>query len=229
MRLAVFALGLLACGGTTAASDGGVDASADAKKEASPLDATPDVLDATDGSSGCVPDLPDAYAPTWISPSAPSAACTTTQIQELYDDCHGPNQSPSACNAFVAVPANATCQSCMETPIGSTTYGAMIAWHDGASLEANIGGCMALLDGDLGASGCGTKYEAWDGCVIAACSYCPGGTYESCAVPARSGPCGASESAAQTCANDPTYATCVSQPTFEDFFKTFGAMFCAAD
>lgn len=117
----------------------------------------------------------------------------------------------------------------MQTPIASSSYGATIAWHNGAALDANVGGCMALIDGDLGANGCGAKYEAWLSCQIAACSYCPLGTYSSCAVPAQSGVCGAYASAAKQCASDPKYSTCTSQPTFEAYFTTFGAMFCVAD
>src|SRR5262249_40163283 len=153
--------------------------------------------DVDEGSTGCAPTLPSGYAPTWIPPSAPTAACTATQIQSLYDDCHGPSQSTTKCNAFLSVPANATCETCMESPIASTTYGPMISWHGGSSLDANIGGCMALIDGDLSATGCGAAYEAWESCVIAACSYCPEGAYEGCATPAASGACGAYAGPAQ--------------------------------
>jgi hypothetical protein len=190
-----------------------------------PLDVT--VTDASDAAT-CAPNLPDGFTPTWIPPSAPSSACTTTQIQKLYDDCVGPNQSQSACMTFLAVSANATCEACMESPIQSPTYGPMIEWHSGASMDANIGGCMALVDDDKSASGCGAKYETWQSCEIAACSYCPLGTYESCAGRADTDACGAYQSAAQQCYADAKYAAC-KQTTFETFFTAYGAMFCAAD
>lgn len=221
---------VVACGGTTQPDDAGADASLkDATKDVTPLDVSvTDADDAGDGAFVCAPNLPSGYTPTWIPPSAPSAACTTQQIQTLYDDCVGPNQSSSACSAFLGVQANATCEACMETPIQSPTYGPTIEWHSGASLDVNIGGCMALVDGDKSANGCGAKYEAWESCEIAACSYCPEGTYESCAVPVESGACSAYESAAKQCYADSQYAVC-KQTTFESYFTTYGAMFCAAD
>jgi hypothetical protein len=231
MRALLLALvGIIACGGTTATDDAGSDGSfVDAKKDTAVPDASTDAPDDSPDGNTCNPDLPNGYAPTWIPPSTPSGACTTTQIQNLYDACHGPSQSSSKCNAFSSVPANATCEACMQTPIASSTYGPTIAWHNGDSLDANVGGCMALIDGDLSANGCGAKYEAWLSCQIAACSYCPEGTYVSCAVPAQSGACGAYEAAAKQCASDPKYSTCTSQPTFEAYFTTLGAMFCVAD
>jgi hypothetical protein len=189
------------------------------------LDAAP--VDASDAGSGCKPTLPDAYVPTWIPPNAPSAACTASQIQMLYDDCFGPTSSGSLCNTFLSQSSNAACQACMETPIASSTYGATIEWHSGGSLDINGGGCVALIDGDLTANGCGAKYEAWLSCQIAACSYCAPGTYESCAVPAQSTTCAAYQTAAQ-CAQDSKYSVCF-QGSFETLFTAVGAIFCSAD
>ncbi len=221
---------VVGCGGATTTDDGGVDAVADvhAKDALVVDDGVADVVDAS--SNGCVPDLPDAYVSAWVPPSAHQSVCTSTQLTDLYDDCVSPTHTSAMCNAFQSIPANVTCFACVETPLGSSTYGPMIEWHSGSSLEANVGGCMALVDGDATSTGCGAKYEAWDGCRLAACSYCPGGTWDSCANPAGSDPsiCGKYESAAQTCLNDPKYAPC-SQTTFESYLVTYGTMFCSAD
>lgn len=234
-----------ACGGTKSANDGALDgstmvdgavhdgsgeasieASMEASDEGSASDGNP--LDGDEDGSGpsCTAALPGSYVPTWIPPSTPASVCSPSQVQALYDDCAGPARSTTTCNAFESVPSNGACAACMETPIASSTYGATISWHSGGGLEANIGGCMALKDGDLSASGCGAKYENWQSCLIAACSYCPPGTYESCATPAGSTTCGAYRAAADQCAAQPEYSDCVNQPSFEAYFVTFGALFC---
>jgi hypothetical protein len=228
-RVAVL-LVAFACGGSTAGNDGGTDASTDVGATDG---ASTDVSDAasadvSDGAFVCSPELPDTYAPTWILPNAPTSACTATQIQTLYDDCLGPSSNGSLCNTFLAQSNNKTCEACLESPITASTYGATIEWHSGSSLDINVGGCIALIDGDLSATGCGAKYEAWLSCQIAACSYCPPGTYTSCATPAETTTCGAYQAAAK-CANDPKYAACTSEPSFEAAFTTVGAMFCSAD
>lgn len=249
----IFLLG--ACGGTTSGGDAGPDASMDIgvtdSASADVVDAAPDAsdagsgcvpalsdacasadvvdaaLDASDAGSGCVPALSDAYVPTWTPPNPPRAACTSSQIQMLYDDCIGPTSGGSLCNTFLSQYSNATCDACMETPIASSTYGTTIEWHSGGSLDINGGGCVALIDGDFTANGCGAKYEAWLSCQIAACSYCPPGTYETCAVPAQSTTCAAYQAAAQ-CTQDPKYSLCF-QGSFETLFTTVGAIFCSAD
>ncbi len=215
----------LACGGTTAADDAGADATADVHKDVQLPDVgIPDVP--VDTGSACVPSLLDAYTPSWVPPASPQSVCTPSQIQTLYDECVGPNRSAGACNAFEGVTANVTCTSCVETPLGSSAYGATMTWNNANAQVANVAGCVALVDGDTSSTGCGAKYQAWDACVIDACDYCPPGTFTSCSTVARTTTCGAYEAAAQ-CANDPKYAIC-HQTTFESYFTTFGAMFCAA-
>jgi hypothetical protein len=115
----------------------------------------------------------------------------------------------------------------MESPLYATSYGPFLLWHNGDSLEANIGGCMALVGGNLSTNGCGATYAAWQDCYVAACDTCPEGTFTSCATPAQTGVCGAYQAAAMSCFNQAQYSPC-KQTTFETYFTAFGAMFCAS-
>jgi hypothetical protein len=219
----------LACGGATTRDDAGTDAASDVgPHDSAAVDAADSGPDVPDGGPACSPDLPEGYVPTWIPPSTPTSACTAMQIQALYQECNSPTSSGTLCNSFLSQPSNAACEACMETPIGSGSYGPTIEWHSGSSLDINIGGCMALIDGDLSANGCAAQYEAWQSCQIAACSYCPGGTYTSCATPAQTTQCGPYQAAASQCASDPAYAGCFGS-SFETAFEALGALFCSAD
>ena len=149
----------------------GVDASADVvsdKKVPPPADAA-DV-----GVSTCAPAPVTAFVPEWIPPiAAQPQACSQTQLNDYYAKCYDSTTSNNTdCGAWLKPPANVACGKCMVTADTATKYAALIS-SDGVT-TANIGGCIALLDGDVSATGCGAKYLAAFQCGRAACAdACP--------------------------------------------------------
>jgi hypothetical protein len=161
----------------------------------------------------------NSWCKRWVDGSAPPherpTACSVASLDSLRP------LVPSCTSSH-----DAYANRCRRSPLASSTYGPFLVWHSGDSLEANVGGCMALVDGDLSATGCGATYAAWQDCYVAACDTCPGGTFTSCANQAQIGVCGAYQAAAMSCYNQSKYGAC--KPTsFETYFTSYGALFCA--
>ena len=102
-----------------------------------------------------------------------------------------------------------------------------------------LGGCVALVDNDLGGTGCAGKVEAAQQCEWAACTGgCPididdptlraksAAAFADCVAAAKTGACATYVSAA-ACADDAKYASCM----FTDETQTvsaYGTLFCSA-
>ncbi len=164
---------------------------------------------------------------TWSPPKRVVGACTESQIQRIYSACTSTSilYNPSDCRTLELDPANAACLDCMYSIESDRSYGAVVFLTDGR-MRVNVSGCIALLDGDAGASSCGAK--DWDRrrCGDNACDSCPDSNQTACRVAAENGVCATYLQGAD-CAKRPELAPCTEQSEFMDYFRIVGAIFCA--
>jgi hypothetical protein len=185
-----------------------------------------------DGSTGdaasCTPRLPEQWNSKWAPPRAPMiGACTSTQLADLYDKCEfdSPLYDALLCRAFEVDMANAACAGCMYSVEGDAAWGPVVLLKDRAKYT-NIGGCIALVDGDKSDTSCGAKYWARVFCDAAACDYCPRGTYTPCVVAVQASVC-STYYQDTVCAERPQYAECRGLGTYKNYFLSIGAIFCS--
>jgi hypothetical protein len=208
------------------------DASADVTPDKKPIgtDSAP-----PDAASGCAPADISTFKPTWVPPNDPQpTACSDKQINDYFANCYDATTSNNtACSNWLK--ANAACNKCMITADTAAKYAALIS-SEGVT-TANIGGCIALKDGDKSDTGCGAKYLAAFECGRAACAdNCPIPSgdnaafkaYQACLTTAAKGVCKTYEAAKCKSADaGDAIDYCLNTPTgFEDFFKSIGAVFC---
>ena len=195
------------------------------------VDASPPV-----DAGGCAPGDVSSFSPNWVPPKPASSACTQANIDQYAKDCLDPQTgNTTACNAFQT--ANKACVTCLVTPESATTYGAAISQANGV-ISLNVGGCIALLSGDLGASGCGAKYEANRQCAAAACDEpcpIPNGDdpafqkYLKCLTAAEKTSCKAYSAAVCPEPDAGAVAACsLNGASFVDNFKALAPIFCAS-
>lgn len=229
----LIAAGLVVAACTNPPGPGGTpDAGPDVRPtDGGHVDVTPPV-----DAGGCAPGDVSAFSPNWVPPKPASAACTDQSIAQYAKDCLDPQTSNNtACSAFQS--ANKACAACLVTPEAATSYGAAIAGGNGV-ISLNVGGCIALLSGDLGATGCGAKYEANRQCGAAACD-------DPCPIPNGDDP---AFQKYLKCLNDSEKTVCKSYATavcpeadagavaacalngssFVDNFKALAPVFCAS-
>ena len=227
---ALLLAGLVECGGTGSRSDssaagaglseiGGSGASAGSSGVAGSAPGT------------CATPSADGYQPMWTPPSAPMiGACTQQQVSREYSVCYGATYNQNACHAFESDPANSTCLSCVFGVLGTPNVGAILVLP-GNEWISNRGGCIALLDGDSSATGCGAKAQAATVCAYTACNAactrpvsdkdlaaCENGT--------ASGACRTNFDNA-VCEQLPRYASC-AHSNFADYFNGFADLFCVS-
>jgi hypothetical protein len=184
-----------------------------------------------DGSIGdaavCRPAPVDEFRPIWAPPKRVTGACTDSQIKQIYTSCDfdSPFWDTNECRSFEVDPANQTCLACMYSVEGDPTYGAIVLFAD-SHHRTNLGGCMALLDGDSSPSGCGAKYWARLRCEDRACLACSGDTRTACRGAAQTQGCSDYERNA-VCARKPIYAPCLGFMTYKEYFFASAAMFCS--
>jgi hypothetical protein len=184
--------------------------------------------DAGFDAAACEP-LDAVVIPAFVPPSAPKSVCTEAQIEALYDDCW--NSTKAACDAFYGDPANSPCILCMDPAMTNPSWGPIIAFSNDSS-QANIGGCVALIEGDAGPDSCGAKVEAYKLCRHAACAApCPSGAttagiqaFDDCEVQSETGVCAPYVAAAQ-CDLADRFAPCL-YANFESSVIAYGRIFC---
>jgi hypothetical protein len=189
---------------------------------------TPVVGDETAADApSCTPASVDTWKPMWSPPKPPISACSKEQIDSLYAKCDygSPAYNRAACRTFQTDPANQACDDCMFSVDGDPSYGAIIILPSGV-WWSNYGGCMAMVDGDATATGCGAKNWAVTECRDNACTACSGDNWNDCMSTASKTVC-APYAHAAVCGQRPTYALC-SYPTWKEQFIGYGAMFCSA-
>lgn len=210
---------------TTPTTDAAID-----KKPIVTDTGTPDVVVST-----CKPGDVSTFKPEWIVPNdIQPNACSAQEIDDYYSKCYDTNTSnTTACSAFTK--ASAPCVKCMVTVSTATKWGALIS-TDGV-ITANIGGCIALKDGDKTATGCGAKYQATYQCGLAACeTNCPVTSddpksfpaYQKCLSDAKKTVCKTYEDAkCKSAAPGDAIDLCQDSPSgFADYFVTMGKVFC---
>ncbi len=185
------------------------------------------------GAGGCTPTPLGDWKPTWVPPARPTpGVCSADQLATELELCVAPATfDQSACDAFRIDHANTSCLSCIFTPASDSTVGAVSV--DAYNFwQTNLGGCMAEVDGDATANGCGAKEQAYSDCLRTACeANCWVGqgtaTFDACEAQARVGECQGYLTAA-VCATAPKYAECLAYMTFPDFFNGISNLFCGA-
>jgi hypothetical protein len=189
---------------------------------------------ASSGAPGaCVTPSADGYQPMWTPPSAPMVgACTEQQVSREYAVCQPSSGTydKNACRAFDVDPANSTCLGCMFGVLGSAALGAILIQPSGQWL-ANRAGCIALIDGDSSATGCGAKTQAAGVCENFACSasctpQASSANFAACEMASFSGTCTDYFSKA-ACAQLPRYASC-EYSTFADNYNAMADLFCVS-
>jgi hypothetical protein len=188
-------------------------------------------LSAAAGAGTCDPKPLGGWTPVWTPPLAPIlGACTAQQISTEVGLCvSGANLNRDACNAFALDPTNETCLGCLFTTTDKSKYGA-VTIDPSKYLQTNVPGCIAEVDGDLSANGCGAKAQAYSDCLRMACEAdCWRGTndaaYGTCRTKASAGDCHA-EQVADVCENSPKYASCNGYSTLAEYFLAIGGLFC---
>lgn len=167
----------------------------------------------------------DAATIAWKPPSAPTLSCTSTQLDEYANACFGSSTTQPVCDAWIA--ANGTCYACMVTDINAATSGPFVTvagW-----LQANIGGCIALVSGDSSATSCGAKQQIADDCNLVACAACDINTFGDCSSVAATSVCSPYAGAlCKTPDAGAVYDACLSETTITEYVATMGALFCGA-
>jgi hypothetical protein len=180
-----------------------------------------------DGAGDCTPQIPAAWAPRWKPPRAPTPdACSEDQIQREYAACESATATSTTCASFRKDPANAVCIACLFSAEADPSYGAII--RVGESWKTNTAGCIALVDGDSSASGCGARVQAASGCYDAACAGCqPFDSYIQCREQALSTVC-RSYYLDAVCLLRPVYSGCTAYVINQDYFMAAARLFCGA-
>jgi hypothetical protein len=184
-------------------------------------------------SGACVAPSAVGYQPMWTPPSNPEAgACTEQQVSQEYSLCEPDSGAydQTGCRAFNVDPANSTCLGCVFGALGAANAGAVLVMPGGQWL-ANRAGCIALVDGDSSATGCGANTQAADVCrysaCIAACTPSVSDTaFSTCERAAESGACIAYFSKA-ACAQLPRYASC-DYSDFPAYYTAMADLFCVS-
>ena len=163
--------------------------------------------------------------PRWKPPRTPTpGACSDDQIQRRYAACEGPLFTAASCTAFRNDSRNASCNACLVANESDSVHGAII--YVGDSWKTNTPGCIALVDGDRSATGCGSRAQAASDCYDAACDGCqPFESYLRCRQQAIDAVCRPYYLDA-VCFLRPAYSTCTSYANNEEFFVGTARFFC---
>ncbi len=228
----------VACSSDNTGTGDGGDASQTQDVKAADKKVIPDVSVPEEGP-GCAPSATiDTSKLTW-SPPIPSNACSAQQITDFNANCFDSTTASTAkCTAWTGTTANKACAGCMETSESVPNYGAIIDTGHGV-VYANIGGCIAIVAGDLTAGGCGAKFWATSQCEDLDCAdNCPitdnasFTAYQQCTTAAATGACKVYADA--ECDTSPDagviYTKCslplTTAKNFSDLVLAYGPVFC---
>jgi hypothetical protein len=187
----------------------------------------------------CAPTpLPDAAFP-WHPPGQILAACTSSQIFGLVNDCLGDMSTNAACSAFLSSDGGLTCANCTISSTTTPLYGPLIG--TGGVVTLNIAGCFALQNPC--SVPCASLHEALFQCQTAACTAaCVGdagsasdeqlNALASCETSATSCVCSPENAGVVACEPalmaDPRTAACIfpSSTTFNQRAESLISLFC---
>jgi hypothetical protein len=175
----------------------------------------------------CSPHLPVNWVPRWKPPIAPRPdACTTAQIDREYASCESVSSTSATCAAFRNDANNAACLACLFSDEGDASYGPVL--RSAGVWRSNTSGCIALLDGNASANGCGARVQASSTCYDAACDGCtPIDAYVKCRQKAAETSCRQYYLDA-VCVLRPEYASCTEYATNQEYFVSAARLFCAS-
>jgi hypothetical protein len=185
------------------------------------------------GAAGCAPTPLADWKPTWVPPATPTpGACSADQLATELQLCVAPaTLDQAACDAFKLDRKNTACLSCIFTPTSDSSYGP-VSVDANDFWQTNISGCIAVIDGDATATGCGAKVQAYEDCLRAACeANCWVGqtdaAWTGCEDQASAGECHSYQTD-MVCAKAPKYADCNAYVAFPDYFNGLSNLFCGA-
>jgi hypothetical protein len=189
----------------------------------------PITMDGGARDASCAPRLSGAWVPSWRPPRTMLFACSDAQVQTEFDLCENESTySAGACAAWSRDVANAACRRCLYTTEDEASYGPFVYLRN-RILRINVPGCIALADGNLGASGCGAQFHAFQACGDAACmTACAAfDGFTACVAEAEDGVCSPYR-LDSACGERATYAACLDFGTFADYYRGVAKIFCGA-
>jgi hypothetical protein len=186
------------------------------------------------GASTCSPANVQSYSPRWTPPKPHSSSCTADQIASYATCLTPPNDTTSpACAPWFGADAsaNSDCHTCLDDSSNTDpSWGPVV--DTGSVRQINIPGCMALVSGDTGGTGCAGQYQALEGCESAACATnCTNASstqLNACVSAADNGGCSNLLTAAE-CVNDAGAADQCFGPqnaTFTTILTSVATVFC---
>jgi hypothetical protein len=183
-------------------------------------------VDAATPDAGCAPKSATGWKPTWRPPEVRLNSCTEGQIDRQFTLCEGAGGTAEECASFNRDPANAACRSCLYSTEDETTYGPIVYLRNRSEV-VNVSGCIAIVDGNLSATGCGAQWQAYESCAENACieSCVAFEDFQRCTTQARSTVCRAYDNVS-ACAEPSTYDVCLGPATFEGLFRATARLFC---
>jgi hypothetical protein len=175
----------------------------------------------------CEPHFTAPWTPKWHPPREPRpGSCTKAQIDSNFIACHSTSGSQTACASFRSNPAHKACNDCLFSDENEAAYGPII-WSADNSWRTNTAGCIAIVDRDLSAEGCGARVQAASACADDACDGCePFDKFLRCREKANSTVC-------QTtyfdsiCLLRPEHAMCTDYQSNEEYYRGAVDFFCA--
>jgi hypothetical protein len=116
--------------------------------------------------------------------------------------------------------------ACLISTADETSYGPVILLA-GGGWHVNVPGCIAIVSGDLSASGCGAKAQAIDQCQEGACrDVCPVfDSFVACQGAANDSVC-RSYILDNACTRKPGLGVCTGYVTAKEYYFGIAPIFC---
>jgi hypothetical protein len=223
--------------GHDAGHDAGRDTGSCVAVAVSDAGGAPTACPATGGACGDMVSLA-GFSETWVPPAAVQSVCTTTMIDDIYNDClSAATGSAAKCTSISTT--DSACFDCIFTPEGASSYGPVIETTNNGLDVLNQAGCIEILEPcNMGCA------EAWMGlfqCESAACEpNCPSVTtyaqdvdFQTCfddVETCNPRGCDGFATEASNCGGLLTTThpahTCLAGSTFEKNFKAVVPVFC---
>lgn len=182
------------------------------------------------GGAQCAAPSSENYTAGWVPPhpSMPGA-CSKEQLAGQAVCNYGyPSFDAQACQAFESAPENVGCLKCLFSTLGTADSAAIFVTPIDYR-RTNVGGCIALLDGDTSETSCGARRQAVDLCFQSVCE-------EACTDDVEGIPDCFTEAYpackryadAASCSLLPQYSLCAGYTTYPEFVLALGNVFCGS-
>jgi hypothetical protein len=126
-----------------------------------------------DAAAKCEPQSISGWTPTNHPPTGLyQGKCAAGEVKAVMDGCFGKTATQATCTA--AQSAHGGCVACLISKDTDASWGPIVEYTKLGFYDRNAGGCFGLLQGDVSATGCGSKINAVFDCNLASCSaVCP--------------------------------------------------------